>query len=126
MKRYEIGRRVFQANSRGVKFYDARSIPHRLSRQQKADRMTLLEDMPQMMNDLARKQENYLRISDESRISWDNSHRGMWAQDIEHAPSKVKKIISSTNTILSSYFSRTGFVSITFLPQGKMQFTVLH
>jgi hypothetical protein len=49
----------------------------------------------------------------------DNHHRGTWAEDREEVPSNVKRIISSKKTMLSAYFSRTGFVSIEFLPQGQ-------
>jgi histone-lysine N-methyltransferase SETMAR len=42
----------------------------------------------------------------------------MWVQDGEHVPANVERMISSKKTMLSAYFSRTGFVSIEFLPQG--------
>jgi uncharacterized protein YfaT (DUF1175 family) len=41
----------------GLKFYQARWIPHRLSEQQKADRMTLSQDMFQMMQDFDQNNE---------------------------------------------------------------------
>jgi hypothetical protein len=39
----------------GPKFYHARWSPHRLSEQEKAERVTLLRDMLEMMNDLGPK-----------------------------------------------------------------------
>jgi hypothetical protein len=43
----------------------------------------------------------------------------MWADDREEVPPNVKIMICSKKTMLSAYFSRIGFVSIEFLPQGQ-------
>jgi hypothetical protein len=50
----------------GLKFYQARWIPHRLSEQQKADRITFSQDMLQTMKDLGPKQQKYLMTGDDS------------------------------------------------------------
>jgi hypothetical protein len=52
-------------------------------------------------------------------IIWDNDHRGRWDRDREGAHANAKEMISSKKTILSAYFSRTGFVSLDFLPHGQ-------
>jgi histone-lysine N-methyltransferase SETMAR len=75
--------------------------------------------MLQVMQDLDPKQRKYLITSDESWIFWKNHHRGMWTEDREEVPPNVKRMICSKTTMLSAYFSRTGFVSIEFLPQGQ-------
>jgi hypothetical protein len=103
----------------GLKFHQARWIPHGLSEQQKADRVALSQAMRQTMNDLEPKQHKYLITGDETWIFWDNNHCGMWVQDREDVPTNVKKMISSTETMVSAYFSLTGFVSIECLPQGQ-------
>jgi histone-lysine N-methyltransferase SETMAR len=103
----------------GLKFYQARWIPHRLSEQQKSDRTALSQVLLEMINNLGPKQQNYLITGDESWIFWDNDHRGMWTLDRESAPINVNKMISSKKTMLSAYFSRLGFVSIEFLPHGQ-------
>jgi histone-lysine N-methyltransferase SETMAR len=43
----------------------------------------------------------------------------MWVEDREEVPPNVKRMICSKKTMLSAYFSGTGFVSIEFLPQGQ-------
>jgi hypothetical protein len=43
----------------------------------------------------------------------------MWAEDREEVPPNAKRMICSKKTMRSAYFSRTGFVSIEFLPQGQ-------
>jgi hypothetical protein len=43
----------------------------------------------------------------------------MWVQDGEDVHANVKRMISSRKAMLSAYFSRTGFVSIEFLPQRQ-------
>jgi histone-lysine N-methyltransferase SETMAR len=43
----------------------------------------------------------------------------MSVQDGEDVPDNVKRMISSKKMMLSAYFSRTGFVSIEFLPQRQ-------
>jgi histone-lysine N-methyltransferase SETMAR len=103
----------------GLKFHQARWIPHRLSEQQKADRVAISQEMQQTMNDLARKSHEYLITGGETWIFRDHNHRGMWVQDGEDVPANVKRMISSKKTMLSAYFSRTGFVSIEFLSQGQ-------
>jgi histone-lysine N-methyltransferase SETMAR len=76
--------------------------------------------MLQVMQDLGPKQRKYLITGDENWIFWDNHHRGMWAEDREEVPRNVKRMICSKETMLSPYFSRTGFVSTEFLPQGQI------
>jgi histone-lysine N-methyltransferase SETMAR len=70
----------------GLKFHQARWMPHRLSEQQKADRVALSREMLQTVNDLGPKQHKYLITGDETWIFWDNNHREMWAQDREDVP----------------------------------------
>jgi hypothetical protein len=43
----------------------------------------------------------------------------MWAEGREEVPPNVKRMVCSKKTMLSTYFSRTGFVSIKLLPQGQ-------
>jgi hypothetical protein len=93
-------------------------IPHRPSEEQKVDRVTLAQDMLQLMQDLRPKQRKYLITGDENWIFWDNHHRGMWAEDREEVPPNVKRMIRSKNDVVG-ILSRTGFVSIEFLPQGQ-------
>jgi hypothetical protein len=71
------------------------------------------------MQELGPKQRKYLITGDESWIFWDNHYRGMWAEDREEVPPNGKRMNYSRKTMLSVYFSRTGFVSIEFLPQGQ-------
>jgi hypothetical protein len=75
--------------------------------------------MLQAMRGLDPQQRKYLITGDESWIFWDNHHRGMWVEDREGVPPNVKRMICSKKTMLSACFSRTGFVSIEFLPQGQ-------
>jgi hypothetical protein len=100
-------------------FYKARWIPHRLSEEQEVGRVTFAQDMLQVIQDLGPKQRKYRITSDESWIFWDNHNHGMWAEDQEEVPPNVKGMICSKRTMLSAYFSRTGFVSIEFLPQRQ-------
>jgi hypothetical protein len=75
--------------------------------------------MLQVMQDFGPKQQKCLITGDERWIFWNNHHRGMWAEDREEVPPNVKRMICSKKTMLSTYFSRTGFVSIELLPQGE-------
>jgi histone-lysine N-methyltransferase SETMAR len=90
-----------------------------LSEEHKVDRVTLVQDMRQVMQDLGPKQRKCLITVDESWIFWDNHHRGLWVGDREEVPPNVKRMICPKKTILLAYFSRTGSVSIEFLPQGQ-------
>lgn len=101
----------------GGKFHQTRWILHRRSEQQKAHRITLSQDMLQMMKDLAPTQQIYLTMGDEIWIFWDNNHPVMWSQDRENRPANERTMIESKKTMLSVYFSRSGFASIEFLPQ---------
>jgi hypothetical protein len=47
-----------------------------------------------------------------------NSDGWMWADDREDGDTNSKRMLSSRKTIPSTRFSRTGFLSIEFLPQG--------
>jgi hypothetical protein len=71
------------------------------------------------MQDLNSKQRKYLITGDESWIFWDTHHREMWAEDREEVPPNLKRLSCSKQTRISAYFSRTGFVSIEFLPQEQ-------
>jgi hypothetical protein len=75
--------------------------------------------MLQMLCGLGPKQQNYLITGDETWIFWNNDHRGICAQDREDVPVNTKKMISSRKTMLSAYFSRTGFISLESLPQRQ-------
>jgi hypothetical protein len=81
--------------------------------------VALSQEMLQTMNDFAPEQHKYLITGDETWICWDNNHRGMWVQDREDVLTNVKKMISSTETMVSAYFSLTGFVSIEFPAQEQ-------
>jgi histone-lysine N-methyltransferase SETMAR len=72
-----------------------------------------------MIFSLRPKQSKYLITGDESWISWDNQLRGMWAEDRDDVPRNVNRVVSFKKTMLSVYFTRWGFVSIEFLPQGQ-------
>jgi hypothetical protein len=61
----------------GLRCYKARWIPHRLSEKQKVERVPLVQDMLQVMQDLGPKQRKDLITGDESWIFWDDHHRGM-------------------------------------------------
>jgi hypothetical protein len=43
----------------------------------------------------------------------------MWAEDREEVPPNAKRMNCSKKMMPSAHFSRTGFVSIEFLPQGQ-------
>jgi hypothetical protein len=103
----------------GLTFRQACWIRQPFSEQQKAEKVAFSQEMLQTMSDLEPKQHKYLITGDETWIFWDNNHRGMWVQDGEEVPANVKRMMSSTKTILSAYFSRTGFVSVEFLPQEQ-------
>jgi hypothetical protein len=78
-----------------------------------------------MVSGLGPKQRKYLISGDESLASWDNNHREMCLGDTEDVLANVKRMVSSKGTMQSACFSRTGFVSIGFLPKGqrsKLQF----
>jgi histone-lysine N-methyltransferase SETMAR len=103
----------------GLRFYKTRWSPHKLSEEQNVDRVTVAQDMLQVMQDLGPKQRKYLITGGKTWIFLDNNHRGMWAEDREGVPPNVKRMVCSKKTMLSAYFLRTSFVSIEFLPQGQ-------
>jgi hypothetical protein len=90
-----------------------------LSEKQKANTVTLSQEMLDIIMSLGPRQKQYLITGDESWIYWDNHIRGLWAQVRVDIQSNSKRIISSKKTMVSAYFSRGGFVSIEFLPQGQ-------
>jgi hypothetical protein len=104
-----------------LKGHQARWIRQQFSEHQHADRMTFSRDVLQMMKDLSPRQQNCLITSDETWICWHNNYRLMWAQEREDVPANAKKMVSSRKTMLSGYFTRTGFVSIELLPQGQQE-----
>jgi hypothetical protein len=99
-----------------LRFFARRSIPHRLSDTQKADRIELSQHMLNVIQGIAPKQPNYLITRDGSWIYWENQRRRMWTQDRDELPPNVKRTISSKTTMVSAYFSCCGFVSVEFLP----------
>jgi histone-lysine N-methyltransferase SETMAR len=103
----------------GLHFFAPRWVPYRLSDAQKADRVTICKNLIDMMISLGPKQAKYLITGDESWIYWDNQLRGMWAEDRDDVPPNVNRMVSSKKTMVSAYFTRWGFVSIEFLPQGQ-------
>jgi hypothetical protein len=54
----------------GLRFYKTGWIPHRPSEEQKVDRVTLAQDILQVMQDLGPKQQKYLITDDESWMFW--------------------------------------------------------
>jgi histone-lysine N-methyltransferase SETMAR len=103
----------------GLRFFESRWIPFRLSNDQKADRVRVSQEMIMLLEGLGPIERQYLITGDESWIYWDNGIRGMWAMDRDHVDPSVKHMISSRKTMVSVYFSRRGIVSLEFLPQGQ-------
>jgi hypothetical protein len=61
----------------GLRFYKAQWISHRLPEEQNVDRVTLAQDMRQVIQNFGPKQRKYLITGNEGWIFWDNHHRGM-------------------------------------------------
>jgi hypothetical protein len=95
-----------------------RWTPRRLSEEQKVDRVTLGQDMLQVMQELGPKQRKYLITSDENWIFWDDHHHGMWAENREEVSPDIKRMTCSKIRCYR-HPSRTDFVSIEFLPQRQ-------
>jgi hypothetical protein len=89
----------------GLRFYKTCWIPHRLSEEQRADRVARSQDMLQMMKDLGSKQQKNLITGDESWISWDNHHRGMLAHDREDVLANSRRMISSKNDAIGVFLA---------------------
>jgi hypothetical protein len=103
----------------GLHFFAPRWTPYRLSDEEKANRVAICQNLIEMMISLGPNQSRYLISGDESWIYSDNQLRGLWAEDRDDIPRNVSRMISSKKTMLSVYFTRCGFVSIGFLPQGQ-------
>jgi hypothetical protein len=102
----------------GLHFFALRWTPHRLSDQQKVERIDLSQHLLAMMQGLASKQQTHHMTRYQSWIDWDGQRRGMRVQDRDKPLPNVKQTISSKNNGLGSSLA-SAFVSVEFLPMGQ-------
>jgi hypothetical protein len=103
----------------GLRNINFRSIPHLLTTDQKAARVTISRQLPTF---LARCSEQNLCdffTGDETWISTDRQRSSMWASADTERPTRVRRAVSKKKFIFWICFSRTGGFNVVAPPPGE-------
>jgi len=101
----------------GAKYMRAQIVPHLLTAAQKQARVELCRGLLAHLRD--KKRWPLTVTGDESLIELESSVPGIWVLPNEHQPVRQAKQMTTKKTLLSVFFSTSGFHSVHFFESGQ-------